>query len=435
MTLRVSVCSTLIANPTYTPKSQLPSDYTWGCPPGFLCWPSRTGGRKGCNVETGLPAEGYVCNPSDCILAPPLVLNQSWALDAEGHHYNFSRGYYNLNPEDFGLRYDIFETAREHNATQSKRSILSFGSDPRLFEMPIEKRDLSDIPGVCYNDCNDAALEQQATGKKPSLCESDSVYLLDIENCKTCISHHADSPSDAFSSSLLPSFAQFLNYCSDLTTTSTSITSQTSATQSRATATTSEEESKTSTQPGSSSNRTGTAAASPTGTTTSTTTTNGMTTISETDTATEYASTSQLADSSTTIGSAKIVVSITIPSSITITGPTTIFGFETIESTTPIDSTTQPSSLGQGNTKSISTNTESKTTTIETTNGSQSISATTNTTGDSRHLPTEASETPSLTGGEESPTTTISFNLGVQTLQPPLELLLMLFLTSLALLT
>lgn len=113
----------------------------------------------------------------------------------------------------------------------------------------------------------------------------------------------------------------------------------------------------------------------------------------------------------------------------------TIFGFETVESTTPIESTTQPSSLGQGNTKSISTNTESKTTTIEITDGSQSISATTDTTGGSRDLPTEVSETPSLTGGEESPTTTISFNLGVQTLQPPLGLLLMLSLTSLALLT
>lgn len=203
----MSVCSTLVSNPTYTPSSPLPSDYTWGCPPGFLCYPSRTGSREGCNVEAGLPADGYICEPSDCIPAPPLIFNQSWASDANGHHFNFSQDYYNLNPEDFGLNYDIFRTEEQHNATQGKRDVMPLGADSLgLFSEMVAKRDLSDIPGVCFNDCNDAALEQQSTGKKPELCESDSAYLLDLGNCKTCIGTYADS--DTYSSSLLPSFAQ-----------------------------------------------------------------------------------------------------------------------------------------------------------------------------------------------------------------------------------
>lgn len=211
--------------PAYTPLSKLPEDYTWGCPPGFLCSPSHTGERAGCNIEAGLPAEGYICDPLDCIVAPPLILNQSWASDTNGHSFSFSQDYYNLDPKYFGLKYDIFQTGEEHNATQSKRDILPLQGDSSVILMGfIARRDISDIPGVCYNDCNDAALEQQATGKKPDLCQSDSVYILDIRNCKTCIGHYSSSSSDGFSS-LLPSFAQFLNYCSDLTTTSATLTS------------------------------------------------------------------------------------------------------------------------------------------------------------------------------------------------------------------
>ncbi|OQE18001.1 hypothetical protein PENSTE_c019G03450 [Penicillium steckii] len=433
VTLHVSVCSTLISNPTYTPESQLPVDYTWGCAPGFLCFPSRTGKREGCDVESGLPADGYICTPSDCIVAPPLVLNESWALDADGHHYNFSRDYYNLNPEDFGLTYDIFESTKEHNATHSKRNVLPFGSGPGLFETYVGKRDLLDIPGVCYNDCNDAALEQQATGKKPELCESDSAYLLDLGNCETCITHHADSSSDAFSSSLLPSFAQFLNYCSDLSRTSTSTTSQTSTSQSSATSTADNEETETSIPPAPSSEEPDITATTSPGRTASTTRT-GISTTSESNDDTTSPSSSRPTGSTVAIGSAKIIVSVTIPSSSTITGPATVSGFDTIESTRLFDSTTQPSSLGQNDTKSSLSETKSTATTNESANGSHSGTGSENSTGSLRDSSTEPPETPRPTGGETSPVATTSFNLAIRTLQPTYSIISMFLLSYLTLL-
>ncbi|KAJ5218455.1 uncharacterized protein N7498_000554 [Penicillium cinerascens] len=228
-TASFSVCPTLIANPTYTPTSPLPTDYTWGCPPGYLCKPPHTGDRAHCNVEAGLPAASYVCSPSECIVSPPLVSEQG--SNAVGHHYNVSDEYYNLDPEDFGLRYSIFKGSEESTTAIRKRDLITLdGSGISLwnvFSSQRIKRDISDIPGVCYNDCNDAALEPQEIGKIHELCESDSAFMVELGNCKTCISTYASSPSAAWSQRLLPSFAQFLDYCSNLTTTSTSVAAET----------------------------------------------------------------------------------------------------------------------------------------------------------------------------------------------------------------
>lgn len=225
----LSVCPTLIANPTYTPASPLPTDYTWGCPPGYLCKPPHTGDRAHCNVEAGLPAASYVWNPSECILSPPLVLEQG--SDAVGNHYNVSDEHYNLDPEDFGLSYSIFEDSEKSTAAIRKRDMITLdGSGISLWNIFASrriKRDTSDIPGVCYNDCNDAALEPQEIGKIPELCESDSAFMVELGNCKTCISTYASSPSTVWSQKLLPSFAQFLDYCSGLTTISTSGSAET----------------------------------------------------------------------------------------------------------------------------------------------------------------------------------------------------------------
>ena len=228
-TYSLSICPTLIANPTYTPSSPLPTDYTWGCPPGYLCKPPHTGDRAHCNVEAGLPAASYVCSPSDCIVSPPLVSEQG--SDAVGNHYNVSDEYYNLDPEDFGLSYSILKDSEEPTTAIRKRNMITLDGSGislwNIFASRRVKRDTSDIPGVCYNDCNDAALEPQEIGKIPELCESDSAFMVELGNCKTCISTYASSPSTAWSQKLLPSFAQFLDYCSDLTTNSTSVTAET----------------------------------------------------------------------------------------------------------------------------------------------------------------------------------------------------------------
>lgn len=225
-TVSISVCSSLVSNPTYTPATQLPIDYTWGCPPGYLCRPPHTGDRAGCNAEAGVPADGYVCAPSDCIPAPPLIYNQSVAIDENGHHFNISKDYYNLDPGDFGLNYSIFRVSGSA-ASKRKRDTKSFWD---LLVSRNAKRDISDIPGQCYNDCNEAALMPQSLGKTPELCESDS-FTAELGLCKTCISNNADSDSDdQYSQRMLPTFAQYLNYCSGLATTSTSTTAGTTAT-------------------------------------------------------------------------------------------------------------------------------------------------------------------------------------------------------------
>jgi len=225
-TVSISVCSSLISNPTYTPATQLPTDYTWGCPPGYLCRPPHTGDRAGCNVEAGVPADGYVCAPSDCIPAPPLIYNQSVATDENGHHFNISKDYYNLDPDDFGLDYSVFRVSGSAASKRKRDTKWSWG----LLVGRNSKRDISDIPGQCYNDCNEASLMPQSLGKTPELCESDS-FTAELGLCKTCINNNADSDSDdQYSQRMLPTFAQYLNYCSGLEMTSTSTTAGTTAT-------------------------------------------------------------------------------------------------------------------------------------------------------------------------------------------------------------
>lgn len=202
-TISVSVCSSLITNPTYTPASALPNDYTWGCPPGYLCKPPHTGDRAECDVESGLPDVGYVCSPENCILAPPLaVSNQS--------HYNVSKNYYNLNPTDFGLNYSIFQFSDDTTTSTHKRdmSLRDF-----IASRKAKRVDITDaIPPTCWDDCNDAALEPQMIGKTPALCKSDSAFMENLDNCEACVTNNADSDtgSDYYSSQLLPTFTQWL---------------------------------------------------------------------------------------------------------------------------------------------------------------------------------------------------------------------------------
>ncbi|KAF3029194.1 hypothetical protein E8E15_002269 [Penicillium rubens] len=210
-TVPASVCPSLISNPSYTPPAVLPDDYTWGCAPGYLCKPRHTGDRSECNVEAGLPDPGYVCSPSDCIVAPPLDVHPSW-------QYNVSKIYYNLNPEDFGLNYSIFQSSEDPVAGGSKR-------DMSLWDFAVAKKmkraDITNIPTVCFNDCNDAAHEPQVLGKTPELCESDSAFMENLDVCEQCITNNAESDSNQYSSQMLPTFAQWLNFCSDMVTSTT----------------------------------------------------------------------------------------------------------------------------------------------------------------------------------------------------------------------
>ncbi|OAA32183.1 glycoprotein X [Moelleriella libera RCEF 2490] len=80
------------------------SNLTFGCAPGFVCNPPKP---DGCNLWPSPPKDDFVCNPLDCIPAPPYTV-VTWK-ECETSYYPPSFGYFNLNPEDFGLSYGIFE--------------------------------------------------------------------------------------------------------------------------------------------------------------------------------------------------------------------------------------------------------------------------------------------------------------------------------------
>ena len=106
--------------------------------------------------------------------------------------YNATRGYINLRPIEFGLGYDIF------NLNQS-------GWD--------WKRDWAvKIPGKCYDECNNAMLEAESSGKPPDLCYPSSAFLILVHACRNCVNSVSASRT---STGTLPEFQQFLFYCEE----------------------------------------------------------------------------------------------------------------------------------------------------------------------------------------------------------------------------
>jgi hypothetical protein len=217
-TTTLSVCPTLSINPTYTPAAPLPRNYTWGCPPGYLCKPKHTGADAGCNIEAGLPAESYVCSPDECIKSPPFIHDQYWGTPVESNEirstYNVSKDYFNLDPQIFGLSYSIFripdlKPGDDHYYTRSSRRSWS-----KLHSR--ESIGVSTVPGACYDECNDAALEVVSTGKSPEICNAGSAFNVSLGQCEKCCRTHKTATSASFEQKVLPNFQQFLNICEGL---------------------------------------------------------------------------------------------------------------------------------------------------------------------------------------------------------------------------
>jgi hypothetical protein len=217
-TTTLSICPTLSINPTYTPAAPLPRNYTWGCPPGYLCKPKHTGADAGCNIEAGLPAESYVCSPDECIKSPPFIHDQYWGTPVESNEirstYNVSKDYFNLDPEIFGLNYSIFripdlKPGDDHYYTRSSRRSWS-----KLLSR--ESIGVSTVPGACYDECNDAALEVVSTGKSPEICNAGSAFNISLGQCEKCCRTHKTAISASFEQKVLPNFQQFLNICEGL---------------------------------------------------------------------------------------------------------------------------------------------------------------------------------------------------------------------------
>jgi hypothetical protein len=190
----LTLCPSRIVNPTYTPAHPLPTDYTWGCPPGYLCRPRHFADDGECNFNVGPPASTYYCSPDECIPSPQLLPPQFWGTPVISHdvgEFNVSSlTYFNLNPRDFGLGYGIFQFpwAPEHSA-----------------------RDLTaTVPPECFDECNDSMLEAESVGKSPDLCQAGSAFRMLHRACMKCVNFHgwATTTSDT-----LPDFQQFLFYC------------------------------------------------------------------------------------------------------------------------------------------------------------------------------------------------------------------------------
>ncbi|KAH1296603.1 hypothetical protein KXX11_007797 [Aspergillus fumigatus] len=217
-TTTLFICPTLSINPTYTPVAPLPRNYTWGCPPGYLCKTKHTGADAGCNIEASMPAESYVCSPDECIKSSPFIHDQYWGTPVESSEirssYNISKDYFNLDPEIFGLNYSIFripdlKPGDDHYYIRSSRRTWS-----KLLAR--QSIGVSTVPGACYDECNDAALEVESTGKTPDICNAGSAFNVSLGQCEKCCNTHKTATSASFEQKVLPNFQQFLNFCEGL---------------------------------------------------------------------------------------------------------------------------------------------------------------------------------------------------------------------------
>ncbi|EED11802.1 conserved hypothetical protein [Talaromyces stipitatus ATCC 10500] len=205
----IRICPSLKTNPTYTPPTPLPTNYLWGCPPNTLCNPNHT---ERC-IEASLPAESYVCSPENCIETPPLPSPEFWGIPIESNEtgkFQPPPKYFNINPHYFGLPYDIF----------------IFGSS----EAKLSYRQITTtVPPMCYDECNDCALEAQRKGKVPGLCSPGSDFQELKGLCEACIHNHSE-PTEFSITAVLPDFVQFLSYCGETIAASTISVSDTKTT-------------------------------------------------------------------------------------------------------------------------------------------------------------------------------------------------------------
>ncbi|KAI9839215.1 MAG: hypothetical protein M1819_003208 [Sarea resinae] len=207
----IVVCPKLYTNPTYNPVSSLPRNYTWGCPPAYLCEPAKVG----CDIWEAPPDRGYICDPSDCQPVTPLNSPQMWGPNITSNatgNYTLQDDYFNLDPENFGLNFSIFvqETVVvqvENPPNKHKRGAA------RSFLSRFMKR-AQTAPPACFADCNACELEAESSGKTPALCSPHSAFFSAVGSCRDCISLHAGSQSPIFQSIVQPDIQQFLDFCS-----------------------------------------------------------------------------------------------------------------------------------------------------------------------------------------------------------------------------
>jgi hypothetical protein len=212
---------------TKTTKKQL-----WGCDPGFVCNVPKP---QGCNLFAEPPSSEFLCEPKYCIRAPPLY-RANWRENETGY-FPPTEGYFNLNPNAFGLSYDIFELHEVVTKIDGKKTTITTGnwvSQTDLTHFPPEptsvtttqghygrglsshrlsKRDESVAPAVCYGICNEAFNEGQRVGLIPELCNVDATFRTLSDNCITCIQSNKDNVLDTIRVHVGPEFEDMWNFC------------------------------------------------------------------------------------------------------------------------------------------------------------------------------------------------------------------------------
>ncbi|TWU72751.1 hypothetical protein ED733_002180 [Metarhizium rileyi] len=188
------------------------------------------------------PSDDYLCNPNDCIPSPPFM-SITWK-GCETSYYPPQYGYFNLNPEAFGLSYDIFEYKVVDEVVNGTHTLITTGnweSQSSLTEWPKpspttksaralydrsrrhkytkdkkachrHKRDVA--PSQCFDICNNAIVIAESIGKSDALCEDGSSFRQVYDDCVNCIKDSSNGNSTGATDFINEKFAQYLNFCS-----------------------------------------------------------------------------------------------------------------------------------------------------------------------------------------------------------------------------
>ncbi|CAH0015308.1 unnamed protein product [Clonostachys rhizophaga] len=179
---------------SYKPKSKL----TFGCSPGYVCNPKKP---DTCNFWPAPPQNEYTCSYEECIRSPP-IKNVTWEGNQTGY-YPPQFGYFNLNPNAFGLSYDIFEAEvivkEKHGKLvtittgnwESQTSISTFARSTSTavpaVRRRLAKREFDTAPAICYSTCNNAYVLASSLGKSDELCDPLGDFIAGYNACTKCI--------------------------------------------------------------------------------------------------------------------------------------------------------------------------------------------------------------------------------------------------------
>ncbi|KAJ4421325.1 hypothetical protein N0V82_003836 [Gnomoniopsis sp. IMI 355080] len=181
--------------------------------------------QNDCDLFANPPDKDYVCAPQYCKPIPDYY-NNTWATNQTGF-YQITEGYFNLNPNAFGLSFDIFSKEIIVEAVNGKTSTLTTGNwasqtsltsfsessataarssidsestltaevwwkrGPSITRKLLKVRqsglDSGDLPALCLSNCNQAFYEAQKLGKSSELCGSDSAFTTLLNGCNACI--------------------------------------------------------------------------------------------------------------------------------------------------------------------------------------------------------------------------------------------------------